>query len=180
MARKRKPPEFYLFEARSRLAQDKNGGWKHKYMDNGSWKTDTTVNIAMSMLTSPAFCDLTPRQRQLYLIAKAQFFGAVSRPGTDFPDIQQYQQYDRKMYFYLNNALAVDVYRLYSKSDRRGFYNDVAALEAHGFIERVTNTDRQQITHTNKQRTIFRYSEGWKAWTGKEDAEDGKDRKQGA
>ena len=163
--KKQKPNEYYPFEARSKLTQDRNGGWKHKYQDgSGKEKTDTTVNISMSMLTSAAYCDLTARQRQLYLIAKAQFFGAVSRPAKDYPDIEQYQLYQGRGYFYLNHALVSDVFKLYPKSDHKAFYRDVKELESHGFIERVSNTDRQTVDKTNKQRTIFRYTESWKDW----------------
>ena len=164
MARKKKPNEYYLFESRSRLKHDINGGWKHKYTVNGCEKTDTTVNLCMSMITSEAYLDLTARQRELYLIAKSQFFGAVSRPARDFPEIEQYQEYSGRIYFYLNHALVSDIFKLYPKSDHKAFYRDVSVLEEHGFIERVTNKGHRQVTDTNKQRTVFKYSDAWKTW----------------
>lgn len=159
MAQKRnkKPPEYQKFEARSRLKQDRQGNWKHKFInDNGKEETDPTANIAYSMLISEAFKDLTARQRMLYVYAKSQFYAAHSRPATDFKDIEAFQVQGGKMYFYLNHRLLSDVYGLYSKGNHR-LYTDIEALISHGFIERYSSG-------VNHMRSIYYYSDKWKEW----------------
>lgn len=161
--RKDKPPEYYSFEARSRLEKDR-GRWKHKFLNprNGKHETDATANIAYSMLISDAFIDLTPRQRCLYLYAKAQFYSARSRPGDDYKDIEELQEYDRKRYFYLNHRLLSDVFGLYPKTNHRDLYKDIQALIQHGFIELYSGGGN--VEHGNHMRAIYRYSDGWKDW----------------
>lgn len=83
----KKPREHYRFESKSTLKQCKDGKWRHKFInDKGNEQTDPTTQIMYTMLISPAFKDLTARQRMLYVYAKSQFYGAVSRPAGDFKD----------------------------------------------------------------------------------------------
>lgn len=166
----KKPPEYNRFESRSFLEQDYNGNWKHRYTaENGKRRTETTTALHYSLLTSDAFKDLTASQRMLYVYAKTQFYGAVSRPAKDFKDIKEYQEQQGRMFFYLNHKLMTEVFGLYAKSNHRSLYRDVQALEDHGFIERVTNikTDGEKggnIEGGNHMRTIYKYSEDWKDW----------------
>lgn len=131
---------------------------EHKYMSNGKQYTDTTANICYSMLVSPAFKDLTARQRILYVYAKTQYFGAKSRPKSDFPDIEEYKRDNGRKYFYLNHFLMSDVFGLYPKSNTRDLYVDIKALIEHGFIEQVSNGK------INQKRSIYTYCDKWKEW----------------
>lgn len=131
---------------------------EHKYMSNGKQYTDTTANICYSMLISPAFKDLTARQRILYVYAKTQYFGARSRPKSDFPDIEEYKRDNGRKYFYLNHFLMSDVFGLYPKSNTRDLYVDIKALIEHGFIEQVSNGK------INQKRSIYTYCDKWKEW----------------
>lgn len=158
MARKKKKNPYFPFESLSTSPE-------HTYIDSsGRSLTDTTTNICVSMMRSPPFKDLTPRQRMLYIYAKSQFYGAVSRPSKDFPDIDKFGKYEGRAYFYLNHKLLTDVFGLYTKGNYRDLYRDIDALETHGFIERVTNVERKPTTETNGMRTIFQYSDKWKSW----------------
>lgn len=167
----KKPREHYRFESKSTLKQCKDGKWRHKFInDKGNEQTDPTTQIMYTMLISPAFKDLTARQRMLYVYAKSQFYGAVSRPSGDFKDengntIEQFKRYDGKECFYLNHKLMSDVFGLYPKTNHRDLYFDIEALIQRGFIERVTGQERKKTTETNHMRNIYKYSEKWKEIT---------------
>lgn len=157
-----KPSEYYKFEALSRLERE-GGKWKHKFTNrNGKKETDSTANLAYSMLISPAFKDLTARQRMLYLYAKAQFYSARSRPRDDFKEIPEFKEWEGRKYFYLNQRLMCDIYGLYTKGNTN-LYKDIAALISHGFIERYTQGGRTG-KGGNHMRSIYTYSEKWKEW----------------
>lgn len=130
----------------------------HKYWNGRRNVTDTTANICQSMMLSRAWKDLSARQRELYVIAKSQYFGAYSRPRKDYPEIEMYKKND-KDYFYLNHALVAGVYGLYPKSNTRDLYGDINVLIEHGFIERVNDG------RPNKMRSIYTYSDKWKYWS---------------
>lgn len=150
-ARKRnKAKAYFAFESLSNSAD-------HKFNCNGKLVTDTTANINYSLLTSPAFKDLSARQRMLYVCAKSEFYGARSRPKNDFTDNEEFKK-DGAGMFYLNHRLVTDVYGLYPKTNRRDFYKDIEALIDHGFIQLVSSG------RVNKQRSIYQYSAAWKTW----------------
>lgn len=158
MARKRKNKRYFVWESLSGTAEHDYISW------TGKRETDTTTNITYSMMTSPAFKDLTARQRMLYIYAKSQFWAARSRPSKDFKEVQEFQEVEGRLCFYLNHALLSEVYSLYPKSNHRDLYKDIQALIEHGFIERVTNTTGKDVSENNHMRNIYRYSDGWKSW----------------
>lgn len=160
--RKYKIQDFYPFEGKSKVKTCSDGKERHRFLDNGKEQTDTTTLLTYSMLTSEAYKDLTPRQKQLYVIAKSQFYGARSRPCRDFPDIKEFQEYKGQKYFYLNHVLVSDIFGLYPKSNHRDLYKDVKALIDHGFIEQYSGSGN--VGSGNHMRSIYRYSEGWKDW----------------
>lgn len=131
---------------------------EHEYIVDGKKQTDTTTNICYSMLTSPAFKDLTAKQRMLYIYAKTQFYGARSRPKDDYKDIEEYQKDGGRKYFYLNHKMITEVFALYPKSNTRDLYTDIQVLIEHGFIEQVSNG------RINQKRSIYTYSTKWKEW----------------
>lgn len=154
--------DYYPFESKSRVRPCADGKERHRFEHNGKEQTDTTTLLTYSMMISEAFKDLTARQRMLYVYAKGQFYGARSRPCSDFPEIPEFKEYKGQKYFYLNHRLLSDVYGLYPKSNHRDLYNDTAALIAHGFIEWYT--EPKAVNKSNHMRTIYRYSEAWKDW----------------
>lgn len=114
---------------------------------------DTSANIYGSMLESPAFKDLTKNQRLLYIYMKKQYYG-TRKPEKDFPNVDQLQGEDL---FYFNMALAVK-YGLYSRSNDRQFYNDIATIEQHGFIKTISSG------RATKSRSIYKFTGDWKQW----------------
>lgn len=119
----------------------------------GHKRTDTSANIYESMLTSDAWKDLSFRQRALYTVCKAQYYGK-RKPGKDFPELPDVQGDDC---FYMN-AAAVERYGIYTKNMHREFYGDLKALCAHGLITCVSNG------RANKSRSIYRFSAAWGTW----------------
>ena len=113
------------------------------------------------MLISDAWQDLTSRQRDVYLAAKMQFFGARSRPANDYPELEELQGYKGKECFYLNHRFLTKVYRIYPESNRRDLYKDIKALIEHGFIEEVIHGDAKG---GNYHRSIYKYSDKWQEW----------------
>ena len=101
------------------------------------------------MLTSAAFTDLTKNQRLLYIYMKAQYYGK-RKPSHDF--IMQSDEV-----FYFNRAIAIE-YHLYSDSNRKSFYDDIKAIEQHGFIRTISNGKAA------KQRNIYQFVSDWKQW----------------
>ena len=127
--------------------------YRPKAFESTGISNDTSAAIYESMLISPAFMDMTKNQRFLYVCMKAQYYGK-RKPGKDFPDIEQLQGDDL---FYFNLSLA-EKYGLYTRNGHTSFYNDVKAIEDHGFIETVSNG---KATHS---KSIYRYSSKWREW----------------
>ena len=126
-----------------------------KFIDNnGTSRADTSANIYESMLLSRAYQDLKTRQQQLYTICKAQYYGK-RKPSKDYPDMEHLQGDDM---FYLNLAAVVQ-YGLYTKNMRKEFYNDMKALEQHGFIKKVS-----QGGYSNR-KSIYQFTADWQTWT---------------
>lgn len=127
-----------------------------KYIDiNGTLKADTSANIYESMLTSKAYIDLKTRQKMLYVICKAQYYGK-RKPGKDFTDLEQLQRDD---IFYLNLA-AVVRYGIYTPNMRKEFYNDMKALQEHGFIKLIAKGGGN-----GKTKSIYQFSSDWNTWS---------------
>ena len=161
MAKKRKDREFYKFESKSKIVEYKNGN-KREYKDEqGRTQTETITQLMYSMLMSAAWQDLTSRQRDLYLIAKTQFFAARSRPAKDYPEIDNLQGYNGRECFYLNKRLVTKVYKIYPESNDRDLVADRKALVEHGFIELVLQGESNKGRHF---RSIYKYSDKWKEW----------------
>ena len=125
---------------------------------NGRKRADTSANLYESMLVSPAFLDLSPRQRCLYLACKAQCYGK-RKPSKDFPQIDSLK--DDTM-FYLNWS-AVAKYGLYTSTMHATFYRDMKVLCEHGFIRQVSSG---KLRH---EKSIYQYSANWQTWTPTED-----------
>lgn len=119
----------------------------------GAIRADTSANIYESMLLSAAFQDLTNRQRLLYVICKAQFFGH-RKPSQDFPEVEQVAD---DVCFYLNLGAATR-YGVYTKNMRGKFYADMKELERHGFIKTISSGK------PTKSKSVYMFSPDWKYW----------------
>ena len=107
---------------------------------NGS---DVSANIYMSMLMSPAYRALTPRQQQLYTYCKVQYYAEKKKPD------------DNQLRFTMNRSKYVTLYGLYDDNNRAAFYRDMDALIAHGFVKCV-NSGKNTRT-----KTIYEFSSMW-------------------
>lgn len=114
---------------------------------------ETSANIFRSMMFSEAWHDLTNRQRNLYLTAKAMYYG-TRKPEKDYPDIKAFQG-DDKLYLNLNEVVK---YGTYTKNMRGELYTDIKALEEHGFLKTISNGKARKI------KSVYQYSDGWKEW----------------
>lgn len=124
-----------------------------KFTDKeGIQRADTSTRIYESMLCSPAFMALTPKQQILYVYAKAQFYGKT-KPATDHKEMGLFQE-DSCFYFSLK---MVKAYGLYTDGTHSNFYKDMKVLIEHGLIEKL-------VGGQYKKKSIYRYSDKWKTW----------------
>lgn len=147
-----KPKPYKDFESYGYIGAD-GKHWFTPIM-GGNDRKDSVAGITMCMLSHPAFKDLKPRQRLLYLYCKAQYKGMVDR--TEFE--KNYPQYKGKPeYIYLNHKLMIDVFEMYSKHTAREMYKDIKELTAHGFLVPVCSEKNQRI--------IYKLVSEWQSWT---------------
>ena len=128
--------------------------YKPKPFESSGVSNDTSANIYHSMLTSPAFMDMTKNQRILYVCMKDRYYG-TRKPEADFPEIESFQGAEK---FYFNLALAANEYNLYKKTNRKSFYDDIKEIERHGFIKTVSSG---RNTH---MRSVYRLADDWQTW----------------
>ncbi|MBQ8941798.1 MAG: hypothetical protein IJ062_08165 [Firmicutes bacterium] len=125
-------------------------------------KSDTSANIYMSMLMSPAWMDLTPRQQVLYLYAKSRFYG--QRTADKKALFNQFEGLETPKYidpfFSLSVWEVTEQLKIYSKSNLMTFYRDLEQLILHGFIKCVAC----QSSNRPKKRSIYTYSDKWQLW----------------
>lgn len=123
--------------------------YEKKPFESTGKANDTSANIYMSMLTSSAWRSLTPKQQQLYVYCKAQYYGDKENPNGD------------NYSFTMNQSKWCGLYKLYEKTNARGFYRDMGALIQAGFIVCV---ERGATTRT---KNIYRYSDMWQKFRSK-------------
>ena len=121
---------------------------KRKYIKQAFESTgansDTSANIYVSMLLSTAWQDLSASAQCLYVVCKAQYYAEKSKPNDD------------PLCFTMSQAKWSGLYKLYKKSNAKGFYRDMAALIEHGFISCV---ESGACTRT---KSIYRFSAKWR------------------
>ena len=125
-------------------------GRKLKYQKKGfesmGGGSDTSANIYMSMLLSPAWLDLTANQQRLYVACKAQYYGEKKKPFGD------------PLAFTMNRSKWCLLYKLYTDKNRSSFYRDRDALISHGFVRVLENG---RLTRT---KTIYSFWDMWQKW----------------
>ena len=98
------------------------------------------------MLHDPAWKDLKPGAKVLYLSCKDQWYH--EKPAIP----------DDPLTFYMNQAKWADEYNLYKRSNFKGFARDMEALISHGFITCVYDGA------IAKKKSIYRFSDEWKRY----------------
>ena len=113
-----------------------------------SMKTDrreTFANVYHSMLISPAFMDLSPRAKTLYLYCKAQTY----QKAKDERNLRNDE-------FTMNQGKWKDKYHLYTNAN--SFYADMNSLISHGFVDCV------ECGAIARKKSIYRLSVRWQFW----------------
>ena len=122
---------------------------KRKYIKQAFESTgansDTSANIYMSMLISPAWQDLTANQQRLYLYCKLQYYAERQKPRADDP-----------LTFTMNRGKWCTLYHLYTAGNARSFYRDMSELISRGFVSCV---ESGACTRT---KSVYRFSAKWR------------------
>lgn len=111
--------------------------------------SDTSANMYISMMKSPAFMDLTTNQRLLYVYMKACYYGQKRKPVEGDRTAFTFNQCT----WIKGNEYGFCIY-----SNRNQFYRDRNALVSHGFID-VVESNRNQ-----RESNVYRYSDRWQTW----------------
>lgn len=120
--------------------------YQKKSFESTGASSDTSANIYMSMILSPAWKELTANQQRLYLYCKAQYYAEKRKPNDD------------PLCFTMNQSKWADLYGLYKRNNAASFYRDISALIEHGFVACV---ECGAITRT---KSIYRFSSMWQRW----------------
>ena len=113
---------------------------------------DTSANIYISMLTSPAWQSLTHNAQVLYIYCKAQYYAEKRKP---IPQIRQLNDTHLKRCFTMNKSKWLDLYHIYN-SDNGQFNKDMAMLIENGFVEVI------ESGKTSRTKSIYMLSDKWK------------------
>lgn len=124
----------------------KRTAYQKKLFESTGSTSDTSSNIYMSMLTSPAFRDLSAQQVKLYLFCKAQYYGEKRKPNDD------------PLCFTMNKSKWSGLYGLYDANNGYGFRRDMETLIEHGFVVCI---ECGALTRT---KSIYRFSSEWQRW----------------
>lgn len=117
--------------------------YQKKSFESTGVSSDTSANIYMSMLMSPAWAQLSAQQKTLYLYCKAQYYGEKQKPEDD------------ALCFTMNQSKWCGLYKLYQKSNASGFYRDISKLIEFGFIRCVS------CGSTTRTKSVYGFSDMW-------------------
>ena len=127
--------------------------YQKRVFESDGRSNDISSNLYFSMLTHPAYKDLSPKQQQLYTYCKLQYYAQSGRRAVDQADNSK---------FYFNRSLWQDIYCLYSKSNQSSFYKDMAKLIENGFIKCI------ESGKTTRTKSIYQFSNMWQKWNTEE------------
>ena len=132
---------------------------KKSFESTGS-NSDTSANVYLSMMMSPAWKDLTPRQKVLYYYAKSRLYGQKTAEKQSlfkqYPDFKAPSNVD--IFFSLSIGNVTKDAELYSETNLQAFYRDLESLILHGFIRCVACGNIARV------KTIYTYSDKWQIW----------------
>ena len=128
--------------------------------DRRKWKqwqakepNEDFIPITKSMRKSPAFRLLNAKQRDLLMLCWIQgnpkSRGKAHLPRDDFPDVDKFKH--ENVFYMCRNKAVQD--KIYTPTNRR-YYDDMDALEKHGFIEKI------EQGHKGTQ-SIYKLSANW-------------------
>lgn len=120
--------------------------YQKKPFESTGASSDTSANLYMSMLLSDAWRSLTAQQQRLYLYCKAQYYAEKQKPNSD------------PLCFTMNQSKWAGLYGIYEKSNAKGFYRDMAALIAAGFVICV------ECGAATRTKSIYRFSSMWQKY----------------
>lgn len=120
--------------------------YQKKVFESSGASNDTSANLYMSMLLSDAWKSLTAQQQRLYLYCKAQYYAEKQKPNGD------------PLCFTMNQSKWCGLYRLYEKSNAKGFYRDMAALIQAGFVSCI------ECGAATRTKSIYRFSSMWQKY----------------
>lgn len=118
---------------------------------------DTSANIYMSMMLSPAWLDLSKAQQILYLYCKAQYYGKNKKEQKELMTAEELlskKEVDTSKRFFMNREMWLNFYKIYP--DNGQFYKDIKVLCDFGFIKTI---ERNQNT---KKRNIYEFTDQWR------------------
>ena len=117
--------------------------WQRRANSSRQWNP-----LFHDLLDSPAFHDLTPSAKTLFLYCVRETHGdAMRASGTQ----------DERL-FYMNRSLRCKVHELYPLSDTRAFERDMAQLVSHGFV------DCLKSGLDTRTKSLYRLSARWCDW----------------
>lgn len=128
------------------MSTKKRAPYQKKPFESTGISSDTSANIYMSMLISPAWMDLSAQQQRLYLYCKAQYYGEKGKPEGN-PE-----------YFTMNQSKWSDMYGLYKRNNASSFYRDLEALIEHGFIRCVAHGG------ASWGKSVYAFSASWQKY----------------
>lgn len=114
---------------------------------------DRYIALYESMYTSPAWKELKPRQKILYLYCRLQPW-ATKTPGKDYPLCEAYQEPE---VFYLNWA-KVRCTGIYGLTNSMALYEDAKALCKVGLLECLF------YGKPYRQKSVYRLSALWQKY----------------
>lgn len=125
-----------------------------RYTDKfGKKRTDSFCMLWDSLIQSPAYIDLTPVQKNVYLLCVQQLYGH-RKPEKDYKE-PEFQGDD---IFYLNWREVHERYGMYSAGNHSRFYKDMKALEDHGFIKKISSGKNHH------KKSIYQMTGLWQTW----------------
>lgn len=126
----------------------------HYFMDiNGNRRADSQIGITTSMFVHPAYMDLSSKDKAVYQLALYQYRNAPYKP-SDKRDDEKYKGKSGKRYIFLNENLAVNVFRV-CKSNAT-LRKCLKSLAEHGFLI--------PVERPNHQEYIYELSSAWKEY----------------
>ncbi len=120
--------------------------YEKKGFESDGKPSDTSANLYMSMLVSPAWKNLSAQQKVLYLYCKGQFYGEKTKPGGNGEC------------FTMNKSKWCTLYGLYDSNNGKGFRRDMEQLIEKGFITCV------ECGAATRTKSIYRFSDKWKLY----------------
>lgn len=124
--------------------------YEKKPFESDCSNSDTSANLYMSMAVSKAYKSLSPKQQQLYLYCKLQYYGEKSKSKPD--------PFKEQIYFTMNKSKWCSLYGLYSTNDSAGFTRDITALIEKGFIKCIS------CGKSSRTKGIYTYSSMWQKY----------------